>query len=279
MPILATARATRLGVVDYLNTAPLVAGLDQLDDIDLRPHVPSALLGELVAGRIDVALCSSIDYQQSPEPLQILPVGLLACHGPTLTVRLYLSCPVASVTRVHCDTDSHTSVALMRILLRERFGIDPEAVPLDAHAVAPGGNVPQAMLLIGDKVVAGMPFTESCTESLDLGALWSEHTGDSFVFAAWMARVDVDAFHVRRAVAVLDRQRRCNRMRRGGIAHAAAMRRGWPVDLAHDYLEHHILHDFTPLLAASLERFWARAVDHGLVVHHRPLVLVPTAGC
>ena len=99
--------------MSFINTLPLIDGLENLADVSLRHSVPSLLIDELLAGRVDVALCSSIDYLRSPTPLALLPVGMLGCDGPTMTVRLYSNKPLHEITSVHCDTDSHTSVALL----------------------------------------------------------------------------------------------------------------------------------------------------------------------
>ena len=98
-------RRIRIGVVSFVNTLPLIDGLERLRDVELRCTVPSHLLAMLLDEEVDVALCSSIDYQLSAEPLVVLPVGLLGCDGPTLTVRLYSSVPIDEIDEVCRDTD------------------------------------------------------------------------------------------------------------------------------------------------------------------------------
>ncbi len=97
---MATSVATRtgIGVVGFLNTLPLIDGLEMLENIVLRRSVPSLLLNQLVSGEVDLALCSSIDYQRSPTPLMMVPVGLLGCRGATMTVRLYAQRPIEEIT-------------------------------------------------------------------------------------------------------------------------------------------------------------------------------------
>ncbi len=235
----ASAALMRVGVVSYLNTLPLIEGLDQLSSLSLRHSVPSHLVDMLTNGEVDVALCSSIDFQQSPVPLSILPVGMLGCCGATLTVRLFSATPLDRIKAVHTDSDSHTSIALLRVLLRERFGIEPAIVPFDAHEHAARTAItdhPQAMLLIGDKVVNQSPSVVRYPYQLDLGAAWHEWTGLPFVFAIWMARADRDASRLHTIAAILDRQRRHNRERIDTIIARHADSRGWPHDLARRYL-------------------------------------------
>ena len=90
-PLPTSRRTIRLGVVSFVNTLPLIDGLENLAELDLRFTVPSLLLDQLLGDEVDLALCSSIDYQQSDSPLVVVPVGLLGSDGTTLTVRLYSS--------------------------------------------------------------------------------------------------------------------------------------------------------------------------------------------
>jgi predicted solute-binding protein len=53
-----SADTIRLGVVCFLNTLPLIDGLEGLDGLSLRFSVPSLLVDGLVTGETDVALCS-----------------------------------------------------------------------------------------------------------------------------------------------------------------------------------------------------------------------------
>jgi chorismate dehydratase len=268
------AAIARIGVVSFLNTVPLIDGLENLRDVELRQSVPSGLIGQLLQGEVDLALCSSIDYQLSERGLVIVPAGLLGSDGATLTVRLYSTLPIHKLTRVFCDNDSHTSVILMRILLREMYDIDPAIVDYDAREhVAENRPIewPEAVLLIGDKVVTDSPPAVRYPHQLDLGAAWANLTGLPFVFAAWMMLEGTDEHLVRTAAWALDRQRRANLMRIDSIVHHHAPARGWPLDLAHSYLREHLAFEWTHERQAGLERFFELAHRHGLSPRHRPL--------
>jgi chorismate dehydratase len=270
-------RPIRLGVVSFVNTLPLIDGLENLRDVELRRSVPSLLIDQLVSGEIELALCSSIDYQRSSTPLVILPVGLLGCHGPTLTVRLYSTQPLKRIERVYCDTDSHTSIALMRILLKEMHGLEPELIDYDAREhVAANRPIewPDTMLLIGDKVVTDSPPAVRYPHQLDLGAAWAEHTGLPFVFALWMARSDADPTMLRTAGAVLDHQRRHNLQRIDQIIHHRAKPRQWPGDLASSYLKQNLLYLWTERARDGLEMFYDKALQHGLIAMRRSVKLI-----
>ena len=273
----ADVSSRRIGAVRFVNTMPLIDGLDRLAGCDVRFAVPSRLIDALLADEVDVALCSSVDYQRSPEPLVILPAGLLGCDGCTLTVRVYADRPVDRIERVYCDTDSHTSISLMRILLRERYGIDPECVPYEAREHAAEGEPlawPDAMLLIGDKVVTDSPPAVRYPHQLDLGAEWRAWTGLPFVFATWVAKATTAPERLRAIDAILDRQRRANVERIGTIVHRAVRRHRWPLDLATAYLTRYIRYAFDPRYRRGLEHFFAKLDEHGLAPGRRPVELL-----
>lgn len=271
------SETARIGVVSFLNTVPLIDGLEHLQDVELRQSVPSGLIGQLVAGEVDLALCSSIDYQLSHPELAIVPAGLLGSDGATLTVRLYSTVPIHRMDRVFCDTDSHTSVILMRILLREMYEIDPSIIEYEAREqVAENRPVewPEAVLLIGDKVVTNSPPAVRYPHQLDLGAAWANLTGLPFVFAAWMMLKGGDEALVAMAARALDRQRRANMARLDTIVHHHAPRRNWPIDLALSYLRDHLAFEWTDARHAGLERFFEMAHHHGFSPPPRPLHLL-----
>src|SRR5439155_6836135 len=117
----AALRTIQIGSVSYLNAKPLIHGLEEFPDLRLILDVPSRLLPGLRDERFDIALLPVIDYQRL-DNLNIVPSGGIGCDGPTLTVRIFSRVPIEQIKTLACDTDSHTSVALARIILAEQFG-------------------------------------------------------------------------------------------------------------------------------------------------------------
>src|SRR2546423_1541037 len=104
-------KTLRIGSVSFLNAKPLIYGLEEAPDLDLKLEVPSRLLAGLRDGRFDIALLPVIDYQHL-ENLCLVPSGGIGCDGSTLTVRIFSKKPIEQIQTLACDTDSHTSVAL-----------------------------------------------------------------------------------------------------------------------------------------------------------------------
>jgi chorismate dehydratase len=262
----------RVGSVSFLNAKPLIHGLEHDSTIDLGLDVPSRLLDGLRDGRrFDVALLPVIDYQRMPG-LRLLTAGGICCDGPTLTVRIFSPVPIERIESLACDTDSHTSVALARILLAERYNVRPEFMDLHAAAADEGhttaARANAARLLIGDKVVCEEP--RDLPYQLDLGEAWRHWTGLPFVFAAWMARPGID---------LGDLPARLEQAKRTGLAHLDeiitrhARPRGWPVDVARRYLTEHLQFDITDRHLEAIRRFHRLASEHGIIGPPRELEL------
>src|SRR5215475_4027634 len=124
------ATRLRVGAVTYLNTKPLVFRLPQFaPQAELSFDLPSRLADDLAAGRLDVALIPSIEYFQDPD-YRIVSDACIACRGPVLSVKLFSRVKAAHLRTLALDEGSRTSVALVRILFRERFGLEPQTLPL-----------------------------------------------------------------------------------------------------------------------------------------------------
>jgi chorismate dehydratase len=196
-PLATGARVVRLGAVSYLNSEPHVHGLEGDPGFRLEREVPSRVARRLSAGEVDLGLVPSIEYAFGD--YAIVPGAAVGSRGPVRSVCLFHHGPLERVRRVALDTSSRTSAALVKILLRERLGRDPQYVPMgpglvDMLAVA------DAALLIGDPALD--QEGEVCR--LDLGEAWTRLTGLPFVFAFWAGRAGaVSGNGVRRLQAAL----------------------------------------------------------------------------
>ncbi|MCP4898460.1 MAG: menaquinone biosynthesis protein [bacterium] len=259
----------RIGTVSYLNALPLIDGLENEGNIEVRAAVPSRLLQLLLSSELDIALCPTIDFQLAPELLRIVPVGGIASRAETLTVRVFSKVDLANVETVRVDTDSHTSVALMEIVFAELFGRRPHILPLISE-VGAKVTTPEAILLIGDKVVTTEPDAGTFPFQLDLGAAWREITGLPFVFAVWMTRPGTQLGHLPELLA---RLRRTNKNRIPEIVDRHAESLGWPKSLAARYLGSLLQYGIGEPEMEAIQRFWSLCADHGVISRVRPLAV------
>ncbi|MBX7074171.1 MAG: menaquinone biosynthesis protein [Pirellulales bacterium] len=179
----------RVGAVNYLNTKPLVHQFESLAaNAELVFDLPSRLADGLAAGRFDVALIPSVEFFQDAG-YTIVSNACIACRGPVLSVKLFSRVPVAEIRTLALDEGSRTSVALSRVLLAERFSVEPrlQSLPIGADPLSVEAD---AVLLIGDRAIHS-PLSP-WVEVWDLGDEWVRWTGLPFVFAVWTARAGAD---------------------------------------------------------------------------------------
>ena len=119
------------------------------------------------------------------------------------SVLLVSRVPIGEIESVALDENSRTSAALVRIVLAERYGLEPELPDCARPISTRCSTTTDAALLIGDPALA-VPRDRYVV--LDLAGEWLELTGLPFVFAVWAARDEVarPASWSRRFVASLE---------------------------------------------------------------------------
>ena len=180
----------RAGAVSYLNTRPLVFGIEQglgADRLEVTYDVPSVLARRMAAGELDLALLPVIELARIPG-LVVVPGLAIGSLGNCRSVLLVARKPLADVRSVALDPESSTSNALARVLFADAWGVAPTYVagPRD---LALALQEHDAAVRIGDKAL--FEPLPSGTIAYDLGGAWTARTTLPFVFAVWAARPGV----------------------------------------------------------------------------------------
>jgi chorismate dehydratase len=249
----------KIGAVNYLNTKPLVYRLDELaPKAKVLLDLPSRLADSLAAGRLDVALIPSVELFHNPS-YAVISNACIGCRGPVLSVKMFSRVPACEIRTLALDEGSRTSVALVQILLQERFGVRPElrALPIGAGFHETDAD---AVLLIGDRAMHSPAGRFQLV--WDLGHEWVDWTGLPFVFAMWTVRPHID---------VGDLESTLQAARDAGVAHleeiaaaeSAALGLTQPQCL--DYLRDNLNFYFGADERRGLELFYSHAASLGLV--------------
>ena len=174
----------KIGIVPYLNAVPFMGdGKANNNSFDFVFNVPSKLSRLLKAGAIDAGLIPVFDYLNGTGKV-ILPRLSLSCKGPVESVKLFYRPPLKYVKRIYADKASSTSAALVRILLKEIYGIEPKIFKVSTQYLATLGTVPYTGILH----IGNLAFRRIKGYSdLDLGEAWYEFTHMPFVFALWVS--------------------------------------------------------------------------------------------
>jgi chorismate dehydratase len=275
---------TRIAAVQFLNTVSLIEGLDTWTGCQLIKAVPARIGDMVVRGEADIGLASIVDAARTQSNLSLIPAGMIGCEGPTLTVRLFSTVPPEQITTVHADTDSHTSVMLADVLLREMHNIKADFKPFDprersgsqpsntsennfhSETVDPNEAWPETLLLIGDKVVVDSPPAVRYPHQIDLGQAWNELTGLPFVYATWMCRTqDADSEMIAEAGAMLERVRLRNNLRLDWLVTNEAKAHNWPADLARNYIGELLKFDPDDRAKEAVELFFSKLKEHNIL--------------
>jgi chorismate dehydratase len=233
----------RLGRISYVNMAPVFHRLAV--EVEEVHGVPTELNARLLAGEIDLAPISSIEYARNADRLRILPRLCVSSEGAVDSIQLVSRTPLEHIDSVAVTPESATSVVLTKVLL------DVRIVPFDKKA--------EAKLLIGDAALRSA--FEDPTPHYDLGRLWLERTGLPMVFAVW-ACPDPPPPGVLELEEALVSSVRLARSEPEVLAYEASRRYGYPAGFLARYFEK-LRYSFGPRERAGLITFFEMARDVG----------------
>ncbi|MBS1600053.1 MAG: menaquinone biosynthesis protein [Bacteroidetes bacterium] len=188
-------RKIRVGAVSYLNTKPLLYGIQRsslMSNIDLKIDYPAKIASMLLNDEIDLGLVPVAIIPQM-KSYYINTDYCIASNGPIASVCLFSETPLEKVEKVLLDYQSRTSVLLAKILLKEYWNAQPELVDArDDFREHIREKV--AGVVIGDRALE-QRFQSKYI--YDLGDAWKKLTNLPFVFAAWISNKKLDDVFVR----------------------------------------------------------------------------------
>jgi chorismate dehydratase len=94
--------------------------------------------------------------------------------------------------KVLASSQSHTSVGLLKVLCRLKYGVDLRFETGACSDYISGYELPDACLAIGDEALR-LARSGLFPHVLDLGSAWFEWTGLPFVYAVWVIRKETVA--------------------------------------------------------------------------------------
>ena len=178
-------RKIRVGAVSYLNTKPLLYGIRRsalLQQIELTENYPSLIAQQLIDGTIDVGLVPVVVIPKLKEHF-IISDYCIGAVNEVASVCLFSDVPLEQIEKILLDYQSRTSVALIKILLKNYWKMHPiledakENFRLSIRGTTAG-------MIIGDSA-----FEQRLQSKYiyDLSLAWKAYSGLPFVFAAWVA--------------------------------------------------------------------------------------------
>jgi len=184
-------RKWRIGAVSYLNTRPLLYGIEQsglMPQIELIKAYPAMIAQDLIDGNIDMGLV----------PVAVIPLlkeahlvskYCIGAESAVASVCIFSDVPMEQIENVYLDYQSRTSVQLAKILLQQFWKKEVNFIKAEVgyiHQI----NGTSAGVIIGDRALLAR---SNFKYVYDLAEAWIEHTGLPFVFATWIANKPIPA--------------------------------------------------------------------------------------
>lgn len=260
-----------LGLIHYTNVAPLTEYLELPPCVTAARGVPTEMNAALLAGKVDLANISALEFIRHADRLAALPDFSVSVLGAVYSVNLFhrKAWDELSGGRIALTSQSATSVGLLELLLRES-GIEASLERVEGDALSLLGAGFDGVLRIGDSAlrewyeVVGpihedlsmlqLPHSRGGVTVTDLAARWYAVTGHPFVFAVWAYRKDNPPPH--QLLLALRAARRRGIGHLGDIAERHARRLKLPQRVVQHYLWNFRYHLEAPD-RAGLERFAA----------------------
>jgi len=178
-------RKWRIGAVSYLNTRPLLFGIEQselMSQIELIKTYPAIIAQDLIDGNLDMGLV----------PVAVIPLlkeahlvskYCIGAESAVASVCIFSDVPMEQIDKVYLDYQSRTSVQLAKILLQQFWKKEVEFInAVEGYIYEIKGT--SAGVIIGDRALLARSKFKYV---YDLAEGWIEHTGLPFVFATWIA--------------------------------------------------------------------------------------------
>jgi len=184
----------KVGRISYLNVLPIYHPLESgliANDFEFVYGPPAQLNKMMSEGLMHIASNSSIEYLRHSGQYLLLPNLAIGSRGPVQSVIMISRKPLEQLKgcNVLVSAQTHTSAALLKILLSEYIPLNATYKTGNATERLEAGDKPEAILCIGDEAL-NLRRHEEYPYIFDLGEEWIRWTGLPFIFGIWTVRRD-----------------------------------------------------------------------------------------
>ena len=244
----------KIAVTDFINARPLIQGLAERG-VHLMFDSPRGCAQALENGKVDFALLPSIEYARM-DGISIIPGISISSIGPVKSVLLFLKKELSQIRSIAVDQRSRTAAALLKILARELFKINPEYLEISPSLEVQSSD---AALLIGDHALSELSNFQG--QVIDLGEAWNQWTQLPFTYAFWVGR---EASVNPECLAKFYEVKENGMLLRSQIAKETIID-GLNSHQILDYLTKNICYDWSSLHEKGLKLFYELAFKNGLI--------------
>ncbi len=174
----------RIGIPGEISSRPFRDALSGMPEFEITLDAPASLARRLEHREIDGALLSPIDFARNASEYLIVPGSAVSSQSGNESIVVHFRHGIRGVKTLAVQPVSASDIILAKILLSERFDIEPRIMPvvgtLDAML-----EKADAALLAGD---AALISVKERPEALDLVEEWIAATDLPYVHGFWCAR-------------------------------------------------------------------------------------------
>ena len=257
----------KLGHIDYLNCYPFYFHIFEkrpLKGIRIFSDYPSVLNSMMKEGKLDMSPISSATIADIADDVFVLPDFCLSSIGYVGSVILTSKVPIEDLDhrKVGLTSASHTSVVLLKVLLKNYYRLNPVYVQTYPR---PRLKDIDAALVIGNDAMVKAPGLPPYT--YDLGDLWLRKTGFPVVFAAFVVReriVERYEADIKAVISSYHTSLTCLKEEKNEVVRKANQRYPdiiYDIDNYYDLLEF----EFTEDLKKALMYYYSVAAELGLI--------------
>lgn len=152
------------------------------DEIELIFDYPARVASMLLNDEADIGLIPVAMIPKMKEHY-IISDYCIGATEPVASVCLFSDVPLNEISQILLDYQSRTSAALLKLLLKEYWHIDPKLTDTkEGYQQLIKGTT--SGLVIGDRA---LKQRKASPYIYDLAEAWQQMTGLPFLFAAWVA--------------------------------------------------------------------------------------------
>jgi chorismate dehydratase len=175
---------TLIGIPDDISCRPIRDLLRTSGEFEVVLDAPASLAQRLERRGVTSALLSPIDYARNASEYLIVPGSAVSSQEGNESIVIHFRHGVKAVRTLAVQPVSASDIILAKILLAERFDIEPRIMPLQGTLDAMLDRA-DAALLAGD---AALGSVMERPEALDLVEEWIAATDLPYVHGFWCAR-------------------------------------------------------------------------------------------
>lgn len=180
----------KISAVNYINTFPFIDGLKAFENqlnIEISLDYPARCAEKLMNDQVDIGLIPVAAIPRLKYH-QIISDYCIGAKEKVYTVSLFSHVPKERLERILLDYQSKTSVALVQVLARNYWHIQPDFLQGDTNYIDNIlGNT--GGVIIGDRVFG---IHDHFPYHYDLAEEWYQWQQKPFCFAAWTANKEID---------------------------------------------------------------------------------------